>query len=245
MTHRPHEISRPAPDGGRGKACVVIYSGGLDSTTAAQHAREVDGREPILLHFLYGCQAQAREVEAVHAVGAALDAECVFADMLWLKALGASRLTDPDAEIAGPVEGAEYAHEWVPARNLVMIAHAAALCDARGVDEIYMGLNLEESAVYPDNTVEFYERLNGVLPLATLVRPTIRMPLARMMKWQIVKHAHELRAPIHLSWSCYRGGLLHCGRCGPCYMRRTAHAMVGLPDSVEYQVSKRREASHG
>jgi 7-cyano-7-deazaguanine synthase len=216
------------------KRCVVVCSGGLDSTTAAAHALAVDGRKPLLLHFRYGCRAQQREVEAVQNVAAYLGVEHLIVDLFWLKELGGSPLTDPQAPIAGPIAGAEFPHEWVPARNLVMIAHAAALCDARGIGEIYMGLNLEEGAVYPDNTVEFYEKFNSVLPLATLVRPVVRMPLARKMKWQIVEHAHKIGAPIHLSWSCYRSGPLHCGYCGPCYMRRTAHAMVKIPDNVRY-----------
>lgn len=214
--------------------CLVICSGGLDSTTAAAHALFVDRRRPILLHFKYGCRAESREAEAVENVAAALGVEHVFASLSWLKEIGGSTLTDPHAVIAGAVEGAEFPHEWVPARNLVMAAHAAALCDAWDIGEIYMGLNLEEGAVYPDNTVEFYERLNGILPLATLRRPVIRMPLARMMKWQIVRHALQIGAPIHLSWSCYRSGPLHCGQCGPCYLRRTAHAMNGFEDSIQY-----------
>lgn len=214
--------------------CLVICSGGLDSTTAATHALKVDGRQPILLHFQYGCRAEARESDAVRSVAAALGVEYLVVEFSWLKHLGGSSLTDSRASIAGPIEGAQYPHEWVPARNLLMIAHAAALCDARDIGEIYMGLNLEEGAVYPDNTVEFYERLNGLMPFATLSRPVIRMPLARMMKWQIVRHAAAIGAPIHLSWSCYRSGPLHCGQCGPCYLRRTAHAMINLPDTVQY-----------
>lgn len=216
------------------KRCVVICSGGLDSTTAAAHARFIDGFSPVLLHFRYGCRAEAREVDAVKQVAEYLGGECILSDLLWLREIGGSVLTRPGSEIAGPKEGAEYPHEWVPARNFVMLAHAAAFCDAHGIGDIYMGLNLEEGAVYPDNTVEFYERLNGVLPLATLARPVIRMPLARMMKWQIVQHALRIGAPIHLAWSCYREGPLHCGQCGPCYMRRTAHAMIGVADSIEY-----------
>ena len=220
------------------KRCVIICSGGLDSTTVAAHARYIDGLSPVLLHFLYGCRAESREVEAVKSIASALECECVIADLSWLKEIGGSRLTDHNAPIAGAIEGAEYPHEWVPARNLVMIAYAAAFCDAHRISKIYMGLNLEEGAVYPDNTVEFYERLNMVLPLATLVNPVIKMPLARMMKWQIVKHAYEIGAPIHLSWSCYLSGTLHCGNCGPCYMRRTAHAMLGIHDTVEYTKSQ-------
>jgi 7-cyano-7-deazaguanine synthase len=214
--------------------CLVVFSGGLDSTTAATHALKIDGRQPILLHFRYGCRAEACEGDAVRNVADALGVEHVIIDFPWLKQLGGSSLTDARAPIAGPIQGAEYPHEWVPARNLLMVAHAAALCDARGIGQIYMGLNLEEGAVYPDNTVEFYERLNALLPLATLSRPVIRMPLARMMKWQIVRHAAAIGAPIHLSWSCYREGPLHCGQCGPCYLRRTAHAMTDRPDSVQY-----------
>jgi 7-cyano-7-deazaguanine synthase len=227
------------------KRCLVICSGGLDSTTAAAHAQRVDGREPLLLHFQYGCRAEAREGDAVRKVATALGVEYLVVDFSWLKHLGGSSLTDSGASIAGPIEGAEYPHEWVPARNLLMIAHAAALCDARGIGEIYMGLNLEEGAVYPDNTVEFYERLNGLMPLATLSRPVIRMPLARMMKWQIVKHAAAIDAPIHLSWSCYRSGPLHCGQCGPCYLRRTAHRMANLPDTVQYADALEAMVLHG
>jgi len=214
--------------------CVVICSGGLDSTTVAAHARYVEGREPILLHFQYSCQAETKEVEAVRNIAGALGAEARFCDVDWLRAIGGSTLTAADGPIAGAIEGAEFPYEWVPARNLVFMANAAALCDALGIGEIYMGLNLEESAVYPDNTIEFFERLGDLLQVSTLVRPVVKMPVARMMKWQIVKYAYEIGAPIHLSWSCYRNGPLHCGACGPCYMRRTAHAMLGRKDSIRY-----------
>jgi 7-cyano-7-deazaguanine synthase len=214
--------------------CVVICSGGLDSTTTAAHARFIDGKKPLLLHFRYGCRAENNEVEAVQRVAAALEGECIFSDLGWLKDLGGSSLTQPDQPIAGARQGAEYPHEWVPARNLVMASHAAAFCDAHDIGDIYMGLNLEEGAVYPDNTVEFYERFDALLSFATLRRPRIQMPLARMMKWQIVQHAYKIGAPMQHSWSCYRSGSAHCGRCGPCYMRRTAHEMLGITDTITY-----------
>jgi 7-cyano-7-deazaguanine synthase len=124
-----------------------------------------------------------------------------------------------------------------------MAAHAAAFCDARDIVDIYMGLNFEEGAVYPDNTVEFYERIDALLSFATLRRPRVQMPLARMMKRDIVQHAYRIGAPIHLSWSCYRSGPIHCGRCGPCYMRRTAHEMLGITDTVGYADETRPEVA--
>jgi 7-cyano-7-deazaguanine synthase len=217
------------------QSCIVICSGGLDSTTAAAHAKYVDGCDVTLLHFRYRCRAEVREVEAVRRIGELLEARCIFEDLSWLKRIGGSRLTQEGSVISGPIEGAEYPYEWVPARNLLFLAHAAALCDAENIPRIYMGLNLEEGAVYPDNTIEFYEKAEGLLQFATLVRPKILMPLARMMKWQIVQHASRIGAPIHAAWSCYRDGKLHCGHCGPCYMRRTAHRMLKLSDSVTYE----------
>ena len=215
--------------------CVVICSGGLDSTTAAAHARYIDTRDVTLLHFRYGCRAERCETHAVQNIANTLGARAVFWQIEWLKRLGNSRLTVPNTEITAGKAGAEYPHEWVPARNLLFLAHTAAFCDAEQIESIYMGLNLEEGAVYPDNTIEFYQRAEQLLQFATLVRPRIEMPLARMMKWQIVRHAHDISAPIQLSWSCYRDGPLHCGRCGPCYMRRTAHRMLHLIDSIEYE----------
>ena len=216
---------------------LAVCSGGLDSTTAATHAKRVDGCHTTLVYFRYGCQAELREMEAVRRIADALEIEARFEDMRWLAGIGGSVLTRPNAEISEGQRGAEYAHEWVPARNLLMIAAAAALCDAQGFDKIYLGLNLEESAVYPDNTIEFYEKMNEVMPFATMSRPEIRNPLARMMKWEIVRRAREIGAPIHLSWSCYRAGDFHCGHCGPCYMRQQAHRMNGWPDSIIYQTA--------
>ena len=122
----------------------------------------------------------------------------------------------------------------MPARNLIMTSLAAGLCDRYGYDTLALGLNLEESGAYPDNTVEFYRTLDQVLNIGTTSRPRLLSPLANMVKHEIVRLAVDIEAPIHLSWSCYHGRTLHCGECGPCYMRRTAFQIIGEPDSVQY-----------
>lgn len=216
------------------KKCIVVCSGGLDSTTAAAHAKNIDKKEVILLYFTYGCQAEESELKAISNIAKELDAEFIIQNIEWLKKIGGSSLTNPTAEITKNTDGAEYPHEWVPARNLIFISYAAALCDAMKIQSIYMGLNLEESAVYPDNTIEFYEKMENILNVATLIRPKILMPLARMMKWEIVDYAYNINAPIHLSWSCYKSNQYHCGECGPCYMRKTAHKMLNIVDKIKY-----------
>src|SRR5687768_17597073 len=103
------------------RRCLVICSGGLDSTTAAAHAYHLDGRKPVLLYFKYGCHAEDREAEAVARVAEALDAPYVCCEIDWLRTIGGSTLTDRTQTIAGPIEGAEFPYEWVPARNLVFV----------------------------------------------------------------------------------------------------------------------------
>lgn len=217
----------------RNKKALIICSGGLDSTTCAKWA-QLQGYEITLLHFRYGCRAETREMKAIRDIAEALGCDYRFEDLDWLKQLGGSSLTDDSMEITRNETGVEFAHEWVPARNLIMTSLAAGLCDRYGYDTLALGLNLEESGAYPDNTVEFYRTLDQVLNIGTTSRPRLLSPLANMVKHEIVRLAVDIEAPIHLSWSCYHGRTLHCGECGPCYMRRTAFKIIGEPDSVQY-----------
>lgn len=224
------ELTPRQPD----RRALVICSGGLDSTTAARWA-QLQGYEVTLLHFLYGSRAEKREVQAIKDIAAHLGVSYRLENLAWLGELGGSPLTDPALEIATGERGAEYAHEWVPARNLVFTALAAALCDRFGYDTLILGLNLEEGGAYPDNTTEFYEALDHVCNIGTTSRPRILSPLGSLVKHQIVALAREIDAPIHLSWSCYYGDEEHCGNCGPCYMRRTAFRMNNMPDLITYR----------
>ena len=225
---------RPLEARAAARRALIICSGGLDSVTAAKWAQRA-GYEITLLHFLYRCRAEEREVAAVRAVATALGCDYRLEPLDWLGNLGGSSLTDPSLPITDNQTGAEFAHEWVPARNLIFCALAAALCDRLGYDTIILGLNLEEGGAYPDNTVEFYQTLDHVCNIGTVSRPVIISPLANLVKHEIVKLALELDAPIDLAWSCYYGGECHCGHCGPCFMRRTAFQMLGFVDPIRYE----------
>jgi 7-cyano-7-deazaguanine synthase len=98
------------------------------------------------------------------------------------------------------------------------------------------GIVLHNSGAYPDNEMIFINKLSEVLPYATNLqnRVKIEMPVGNLMKHEIVKLGTSIGAPINLTWSCYEGGLVHCGRCGPCYMRRKAFEINGLTDPTAY-----------
>jgi len=137
-----------------------------------------------------------------------------------------------DGQIAPGVTGAEYAHEWVPARNLLMIAKAVAYAEANGYGAVALGNNLEEGGAYPDNEEQFTTLLNAALPYAVQEGSKVELlaPVGMLMKHEIVALGARLGVPYELTWSCYRGGEHHCGACGPCFMRREAFRRNGLVD---------------
>lgn len=215
---------------------LVVCSGGLDSVVAATYVQRVLGYKTELLHFLYGSRAQTPEINAVKAVSKALGVRCNFLNVPLYKASD-SPLLQANSAIAGGEEGAEFAYEWVPARNLVLLAMATAYAEANGFQAVVLGNNLEEAGAYPDNEQEFTERFNDILPFAVGAgkRVQILTPVANLMKHEIVELGLRLGAPLDKTWSCYRAGEKHCGKCGPCFMRRTAFKINGKEEVIEYE----------
>lgn len=214
---------------------LVVCSGGLDSVVAATQ-RVRAGRDVTLIHFEYGSRAEGPEILAVQAAGAALGVPVVRYPLPIYRPSD-SPLLQADSAIAGGEAGAEFAHEWVPARNLVLLAVATAYAEANGFDEIVLGNNMEEAGAYPDNEPEFIHKFNDILPFATGAYKgmNVTMPVGGMMKREIVALGHEIGAPMDVTWSCYRAGEKHCGKCGPCFMRKTAFEINNLPEVIEYE----------
>jgi len=212
---------------------LVICSSGLDSTTVAAYAVSVHGPDKTtLIHFNYGCRATSKEIEAVKKIAEYLKCEL---DIIPMINFGGSSLLDPDAPLAEGAAGAEYAHEWVPARNLMMLTHTVAYAEAKGFGHIYLGTNLEEAGAYPDNEEQFILDFNNLLYGAVQngIKIEIHSPLGGMMKHEIIPFGMNYNTPYHLTWSCYRGDDRPCNSCGPDFMRRTAFKRNGLIDPLE------------
>lgn len=220
----------PIKRDGRG-GTLVIASSGLDSTTAAYMLRDA-GERVGLLHFAYGCNAGSAEHERIMLIAKHLGAPLAIMPIDYSHIGLGSPLFQHNALIANGADGAEYAHEWVPARNLLMIANAVAYAEANGYGAIALGNNLEEAGAYPDNEEEFTNLLNDALDYAVHSGGEVRLisPVGRMMKHEIVKEGLRLGVPYGLTWSCYRDGTVHCGACGPCFMRREAFRRNGAVD---------------
>jgi 7-cyano-7-deazaguanine synthase len=232
----------------QGKA-LVICSGGMDSSLSAAIARKVEGHEVTLLHMNYGQHSVAREQEAVKAVAEALDCKTEFINA---KVLGEWHPESPltKGEIPDGMRSAESTKCWVSARNLFFLTMAAAYAESKGYQYIYSGFNLEESGSYPDNTIEFFRRFDGVCEFGTLTRIKTKLAIARMMKPDIIRLAHHLGVPMGHTWSCDSRGVVDgplaipkesdqriykpCGKCGCCWTRRIAYKKAGLEDPQGY-----------
>jgi 7-cyano-7-deazaguanine synthase len=223
------------------KKVLVICSGGLDSSTVAWRYFK-EGWEVTLLHFLWQAKAQQSEITAVKCLAAAMygdqaDRHVYFLETDFFRRWAPSALTDPEVKIhkeRGGEAGAEFAHEWVAARNFNFLAQATGIAEAHGFPFIAIGVNLEEAGAYPDNEQVFGLRINDVLPYAVkgYCRVRLLQPFAGYMKHHIVRDGLAIGMPYEVTWSCYESGLVHCGSCGPCMMRKTAFAMNGASDPV-------------
>jgi len=219
------------------KKALVVCSGGLDSTTVAKKMQN-DGYDVTLLHFQYSCNAEGREVQAIKDIAKDMKVPYMFVKTdIFKDVIQHSPILDPNSEIAEGDKGVEFAHEWVPARNLIMLSIATGIAEAKGFDVIALGNNLEESGAYPDNEEIFIHKFAEVLPYAVNCNAKVEvvMPLGNLMKHEIVALGVSLKAPLDKTWSCYHNGELHCGKCGPCKMRRTAFQMLDIPELITYQ----------
>jgi 7-cyano-7-deazaguanine synthase len=217
------EVDRP-------RSVLVSASSGLDSTTVAYMLRD-QGYDVDLAHFHYGANATRKEWERIRQISEH-------------GRMGLVEIEIPKGIVGGtlvegryhdePIRGAEYAEDWVSARNLLMLSLLTAKAERDGYDCIAFGGNLEESGAYPDNEEEFARRFNAILPFAVAPDRKIELltPVVRMMKHEIVKEGLRLKVPYHLTWSCYSGKEEHCGVCGPCFMRREAFRRSGIEDPV-------------
>ena len=215
---------------------LVVCSGGLDSSVVAW-AHHKRGDEVHLLHLCYSCRAELQEINAVARLADVIGCQYTILETDFFKRFADSPLTNDDATISDGRTGSEFAVEWVPARNTVMLALALAYAEAHGYDVIALGSNQEESGAYPDNEQEYVNRWRDLAPYAVAAYQHVEFsdPLAGFMKQDIIQLGHSMQMPFEVTWSCYKGGEFHCGQCGPCSMRRMAFQMAGVADPTKYE----------
>jgi 7-cyano-7-deazaguanine synthase len=221
------------------RRAVVLYSGGLDSTTSLAIAK-AEGYSPYALSFAYGQRhavelARAREYASL--IGAV---EHLVVDFDY-RQVGGSALT---ADIAVPKEGvgSEIPVTYVPARNTIFLSFALGWAETLGAYDIFIGVNALDYSGYPDCRPEYLAAFEAMANLATKAaaegagRYRIHAPLIALTKAEIIRKGLELGVDYRLTHSCYdptpEG--LACGLCDSCRLRLKGFAEAGCKDPVEY-----------
>jgi len=221
------------------RPAVVLFSGGLDSSTCLAIARE-EGFTPHALSVRYG-QRHEHELRAADRVAQALGVPLKTVS-LDLRAIGGSALT---GELEVPKDapiGQGIPVTYVPARNTVLLALALGYAETLDAQDLYFGVNAIDYSGYPDCRPAFVEAFESLANLATAAavegraRYRVHAPLLRLSKAQIVRRAAALGVPLALTHSCYDPDLQGraCGRCDSCRLRARGFAEAGVPDPTIY-----------
>jgi 7-cyano-7-deazaguanine synthase len=218
------------------RKAVVLMSGGMDSCVTAAIARQ--DYEIAALHASYGQRTERREFQSFHQLADHFGAFARLAVKLdHFTAIGGSSLTDSTMTIRdADLSSLDIPNTYVPFRNAHFLSIATSWAEVINASKIFIGAVWEDSSGYPDCRPEYYEAFNRVIRAGT--RPstdiTIETPLIHLSKQDIVKRGVELRAPFHLTWSCYRDSDTACGVCDSCALRLRAFQRMGLEDPIAY-----------
>ena len=222
------------------KKAVVLYSGGLDSTTCMAIAK-ADGFAPYALSFAYG-QRHSVELEKAREYAPRIGAVAHQVVEIDLRQFGGSALTaDLDVPKNRLAEGV-IPITYVPARNTIFLSFALGWAEVLGAYDIYIGVNALDYSGYPDCRPEFISAFENLANLATRAGVegdspyTIHTPLIQLSKAEIIRTGLDLGVDYRLTHSCYdpNPAGVACGRCDSCLLRLRGFSEAGIEDPVEY-----------
>lgn len=214
---------------------LTLLSGGMDSVTAlyvVAREHEVVGT----LGFDYGSKHNAKELPmaAWHAASLGVPHDVITLDFV-------NRLFTSDLlQSGGDIPDGHYADEnmkrtVVPFRNGIMLSIACGLAESRGADALVIAAHSGDHAIYPDCREPFMQSMADAMRHGTYVGIQLLRPFIDCDKTEIARRGAALGVDFSRTWSCYKGGEIHCGTCGTCVERREAFLDSGVPDPTLYE----------
>lgn len=211
---------------------VVLLSGGIDSTTLATEMWHRFGHDNVLALSVHYGQRHDRELASARSVAAFLGMKHEQIQVAPLG--GTSSLTDHDAAVPeipySEIQGVS--PTYVPFRNAILLSYAVSKCMETGGGVVAYGAHAEDAEgwAYPDCTPEFAGAFAAAAYIGTYHEVRVEAPYVYSTKSELITKGFALAAPYHLTWSCYAGGDVPCGRCSTCLARADAFKEAGHED---------------
>lgn len=216
------------------KTALLVLSGGMDSTTMLYDYRD---KIAAAVNFSYGSNHNARERECARRHCSHLGVEFIEIDLDFMsRYFESSLLQGADAIPDGHYADDNMRSTVVPFRNGIMLSIAAGLAESRGLTEVMLANHGGDHTIYPDCRPAFIEAMNAAIEAGTFADVKLDAPYTGLTKGLIAARGAALGLDYSTTYSCYKGGEKHCGRCGTCVERREALAEAGVIDTTEYDV---------
>ena len=213
---------------------VVLCSGGMDSVTALHWAR-AEHDVVAAMSFDYGAKHNHCEIPFAAEHAAIVGTRHEIVRMEFVERLFASDLLKSGGDIPeGHYEAVNMKQTVVPFRNAIMLSIACGFAESVGADGLVIAAHGGDHAIYPDCREDFMRAMGDAMRLGTYAGVKLLRPFIALNKGEIAAAGVKLAVDFARTWSCYKGGAIHCGKCGTCVERREAFALAGVADPTVY-----------
>lgn len=215
------------------KNSVIIVSGGMDSITLLyDHKDEI----ALGISFDYGSNHNAREIPFAKMHCERLGIKHITINLDFMHQYFKSSLLDgADAIPEGHYADDNMKSTVVPFRNGIMLSIAIGIAESNDLDQVFIANHGGDHTIYPDCRPEFIKAIDSAANAGTYNNVKVIAPYTQITKSDIARIGKKLGIDYTETWSCYKGGEKHCGKCGTCVERKEALAEAGIEDCTIYE----------
>ena len=215
------------------KDCILILSGGMDSTTMLYEYRDDIA---LAVSFHYGSNHNDKEIPFARYHCEKLGIKHITIPLAFMKQYFRSSLLEGSEAIPeGNYDDENMKSTVVPFRNGIMLAIVAGLAETYGLKHVMMANHGGDHTIYPDCRPAFVEAMSAAIAAGTYEGITLKTPYTNITKGEIARKGKALGIDYTQTWSCYKGGEVHCGKCGTCRERKEELAAAGIEDLTPYE----------
>ena len=215
------------------KNSAIIVSGGMDSITLLY-----DRKDEIALgiSFDYGSNHNAREIPFAKMHCERLGIKHITINLDFMHQYFKSSLLDgAEAIPEGHYADDNMKSTVVPFRNGIMLSIAIGIAESNNLDQVFIANHGGDHTIYPDCRPEFINAIDAAATAGTYNNVKVIAPYTKITKSDIARIGKRLGIDYAETWSCYKGGEVHCGKCGTCVERKEALAEAGIEDKTIYE----------